>query len=146
LEEIMSRKSFVVTLAFATLAVPAFADVPDGRGGRTAPWKANQPAAIAAATHACCDAVVAPAERIVSGPAELKALGHVAWVSRNERPSRISPCYKRVAHRPATYSSPAELKALGHVAARNVVSAPSATRICCESGRCPMSPKATASR
>jgi hypothetical protein len=142
----MSRKSFVVTLAFATLAVPAFTDVPDGHGGRTAPWNANAPAAIAAPAHACCDAVVAPAGRIVSNPAELKALGHVAWVSRSETPSGAGPCYKRVAHRPATYSSPAELKAFGHVAARDVVSAPSATRTCCETGRCPMRPKATASR
>lgn len=142
----MSRKSFVVTLAFASLTVPTFADVPDGRGGRTAPWKANQPVAIAAPAHACCDAVVVPVERIVSSPAELKALGHVAGVSRNETPSGTSACYKRVAYRPATYSSPAELKAFGHLAARNVVSAASATRTCCETGRCPMRPKAAASR
>ena len=142
----MSRKSFVVTLAFATLAVPAFADVPDGQGGRTAPWRANQPVAIAATAHACCDAVAAPAPRIVSSPAELKAVGHVAWVSRNATPAGTSPCYKRVAYRAATYSSPAERKALGHLAAREVVPAPAATRTCCETGRCPMRPKATASR
>ena len=142
----MSRNSVVAALAIAAVTVPAFADVPDGRGGRTAPWKLSQPDAVAAPAHACCGAIAALTERTVSSPAELKALGHVAWVSRKDDPSGVSPCYKQVVYRPATYASPAELKALGHVAARDSSAAPSVTRTCCQTGRCPMRARATASR
>jgi hypothetical protein len=142
----MSGKSLVVALAIVVLTLPAVADVPDGHGGRTVAWKLNQ-SAEAASAHACCQAVVAPpAGQIVSSPAELKALGHLAWVSRKDVSTAAVPCFKRTAYRPAVFASPAERKAIGHIAARDTATTRSRVGTCCESGRCPMRLGAVASR
>jgi hypothetical protein len=140
----MSRNTLVIAAAAFAFAGSAFADVPDGRGGRIAPSNLNAPVTAAPAPHTCCNFVIAPAATdVVANPADLKAMGHVAWISRGDVAARPLPCYKHIAYRPAAVASPVEAKALGHVAARNIAPA---RRTCCDSGRCPMALKANASR
>lgn len=142
----MSRKSLAVTVAVAALAATTYADVPDGRGGRTSASKAQAAVSAPAAPHACCSYVApVPAADVVANPAELKAIGHAAWISRGDVTPAATACYKRVTYRPATAPSPVELKTRGYIAARDVRPV-GATRTCCESGRCPMRPAASASR
>lgn len=84
LEKIMSIKSAVAILAFAALATPAFADIPDGHAGRTSPQAAAQKSGPA--PHACCpQAAAKAAAKEPASPAELKAIGEVAWAARTKR-------------------------------------------------------------
>ena len=133
----MSTRSFLAVLAAAALVAPVSADISDGHGGRTSPHgsPANEPAVT---VHACCPKAVPAARQVASSPAELKAMGHLAWVSRANDPIAAPACFKRVAHRPVQYRSPAELKASAHLAVRSAAATKATAGTCCESGRCPM--------
>jgi hypothetical protein len=133
----MSTKSYFATLAMAVLVMPVAADVPDGHGGRTSPQALSNNSV--AAPHFCCDKIAGRARQMATNPAEMKALGHLAWVSRAGDPLPAMRCYKNVALAPTAYRSPAELKAYGHLA--NVSAAAPAAREaagCCDQMRCPM--------
>jgi hypothetical protein len=85
-------KSFLTTLAMAALVSPVLADIPDGHGGRTSP-QAPHTTAAPAPRHACCPTTGSstPSQRVTS-PAELKTLGHLAWVSRGDEPAATKVC------------------------------------------------------
>jgi len=120
-------------------AATAFADVPDGRGGRTSPQGLNaKPAAVTAGARACCNKTKGNAgKQAVSAPAEVKGLGHLSWVSRVNDPTPAMACSKRDRAAQTTYGSPAELKARGHLASA-AVPAVAAVKGCCTDALCPM--------
>jgi hypothetical protein len=132
-------KRILTTLAMAALVGPALADIPDGHGGRTSPQAANHAPATAARRHDCCARTKVSTPRlVVSSPAELKALGHLAWVSRGDEPVSSPACYKSTPVREVKYNSPAELKTLGHLASSAAPAAHTETKLCCGSASCPM--------
>jgi len=136
----MTTKSVFASLTMVAFAATAFADVPDGRGGRTSPQGLNaKPAAVTAAARACCNKMANNARRqAVSAPAEVKGLGHLSWVSRMNDPTPAMACSKRDRAAQATYGSPAELKARGHLASQAAVPAVAAVKGCCADALCPM--------
>jgi hypothetical protein len=138
LEEIMSSKQIFIAAAVAALVTPSFADMPDGRHGRTSPQAAVVNGAdVSPAKHcqrACPRRDVANSREIVTTPAEMKALGHLAWV-RTTAPRQETACNKKPIVRTVQYPSPAELKAVGHLA-RPDVAPPAAEKACCEAGQC----------
>jgi hypothetical protein len=136
----MSTKSAIVVFAITTLVAPAFGDVPDGRGGRTAPQAKATPIVFTPGYGCCHKAIVRPHLQ-AAGPADTKALAHLAWVARANDPVPATGCTKRIASERVAYGFAPEVKALGHVAAR-VAAAPVAatgTRAaCCGTASCPM--------
>src|SRR5688500_16332153 len=72
-------------------------------------------AALGVAAFAAPALAAGPQGWVASSPAELKALGHLAWVSRQDvAPSRHACCEVAVSANRVVVS-PAEVKALGHV-------------------------------
>ena len=138
----MLTKSFVAAFAIAAFVTPVRADVPDGHGGRTSPTGLlNKKAEAVAAVHACCDKPNAHKARLVATrPAELKAMGHLSWVSRANDPKPAMACAKRVPVAPAAYRSSAEAKALGHLAGRSATTVTAGAQACCATPSCPMHP------
>ena len=111
----------LAALLVAGMGTSAFADMPDGRGGRTAPQASRVEARHAESHRMCCRdaAALAAAKDVVGSPAELKARGHLAWVSRGDEPIPMLACCKRHASVQQEYASPAERKALGHLGTRD---------------------------
>jgi hypothetical protein len=130
----MSLKSVIATLALAALVTPAFADMSDGHGGRTSPQASadNTPTA----PHACAAKAGAGASTVAATtPAELKAMGEVAWASRTKTADvDTRACYKRMPVSAPVYASSAELKTVGHLGRNTTI----ASARCCESQACPM--------
>jgi hypothetical protein len=132
----MSTKSFFTTLAMAVLVMPVAADVPDGHGGRTSPQALTSQSVPPA--HSCCDKITGSHRRLTGNPAEVKALGHLAWMARSGDPVPAMRCYKHAPLVQTVYRSSAELKASGHLANTRAASTPSHTASCCDEMRCPM--------
>jgi hypothetical protein len=136
LEEIMSIKTVIAVLALATLVTPAFADMPDGHGGRTSPQASTQN--VAPATRSCCPSAAGTTARTPTSPAEVKAMGEVAWAARTKKTATAEfPCYKKATVPAPVYASSAELKALGHMGQSTAAGA-TARAACCEAQACPM--------
>jgi hypothetical protein len=132
----MSSKQILVAAAVAALVTPSFADIPDGQGGRTSPQArvaSASPASVKACQRACPRRAAVDPRDVATTPAEIKALGHLAWM-RTSAPRQEQPCNKKPAVRTVPYRSPAELKAAGYLARRDSTGA--ATQGCCEAGRC----------
>jgi hypothetical protein len=130
----MSLKHVIALLASAALVTPVFADVSDGRGGRTSPQAS--PGNAPPAPQACAaKAVAKPSTPVAASPAELKAVGEVASASRTKTAAvDTRACYKRLRVSAPVYASSAELKAVGHLGRNAAV----AGAQCCESQACPM--------
>ena len=131
----MRIKRVLAVLSIGAFVTPAFADMPDGHGGRTSP-QAQMQAAQPQSARVCCQIRTDRAARqTVGSPAELKASGHLAWVARSDEPSILHACCKETRSNQVIYSSPAELKALGHVAPRHAsgvsTSAVPESKTCC---------------
>jgi hypothetical protein len=134
-------KRFLAAFAVAALVAPVFGDVPDGHGGRTSVYGLNSKTAVVAPAHACCDkAGVHKGGQTATSPAELKASGHLAWVTRANDPKPAMACYKQWPAQPVAYKSPAELKAVGYLATTGAAATSVTTRACCATPHCPMRP------
>lgn len=133
----MQIRSAVAILAFVSLTTPAIADIADGQGGRTS--LQASPHKPAAEAHACCPRPATPAVKAPASPAEVKAIGEVAWAARNPTPSGDTrPCYKRTPTPALVYVSSAELKSLGHLARHGAAATAASVAVCCDSQACPM--------
>ena len=133
----MSTRRLVALLALGALAGPLVADVPDGRGGRTSPQAAPKPVVAASAPHACCPRASTALAARPSSPAEVKALGEIAWQTRyGVMTIDAIPCYKMATVLAHATASAAELKAIGH--ARKPARIEHASTECCASAKCPM--------
>jgi hypothetical protein len=130
----MTVRTAVASLAFVAVTTPLLADIPDGRGGRTSPQASPRAAEVSTPAHACCPRRIVSAPASPASPAERKAAGEVAWLSRNgTRTSERIPCFKMTGQ-PPVFASPAERKAVGHVTR---ATRPAAGR-CCDAIACPM--------
>lgn len=133
----MSIRNFAAAVALTVFAAPLMADIPDGQGGRTSP-QASRRHFAATSDHVCCPRAIVNAAPLSASPAEMKAIGEVAWDSRyGTKTTETIACYKMATNRTVAYSSASELKTVGHLNRTPVASIGQATR-CCDSMICPM--------
>jgi hypothetical protein len=136
-EEIMSTRNIVAALVVAVSAGPLLADIPDGHGGRTSP-QATPQARVMRTSHACCPRHVVKPPAPPASPAEIKALGELAWNARHgTSANELIECYKMTSGPAPRYASSAEQKAIGH-ARRAAAPAKADSAQCCDSLACPM--------
>jgi len=132
----MSTGKIVAVLVIAAVGSPVLADIPDGHGGRTSP-QATPRAAVERLAHGCCPRHVVAAPAPPASPAEVKAIGEIAYTSRyGVRTTETIACYKMAGPPAQTYASSAERKALGHTTRASVASKRDSQ--CCGSAVCPM--------